>query len=542
MSRNEKKLSRCIDDVNGGKKPKNRNHRREDNEYSKLTDTVKKLHSLKDVEYPDAFYEQRLIHSLLVDEAIKTKKVRNYQIRRTLMVSAVAIATAMILMVSLNNVYQKDNTNIVYAMGKAFSEVKAYHGIIEVTETNGLGETMTQSKREIWADVNGDYYIKELEGVSEGVVTVNNGQMKWQLRPNEKEAYIYTSFPDPYHFTFDLGSEMKSVKDALTVKLLGEETISNREASKYEITPDGGDSYYLWVDSATDLPLQKQSALQNALQYKISYTSLEFTDKVPTELLEYSLPSGYGEVNTNPEQIVATMEEAEGMVGFQPVIPKELPKRYTLEKITTLKNLSAVKLYYNKKDNNKKVVIMQSKVSNPLSPVAGAILGTVNHNQAEIITSDPTLSIRWQEQGMEYSILGESSMEDLTMFAESISEGDVRLPSPEEETTKNPKVKVDYDLTTEQYDQKSVDAGHSPWKLDPIFVTQVFASLLLSPEGIVGDYPIAYSNIVILENNGTDAIAEIKDKDSIAKYVYLKRLVRQDDSGIWTVVGYDPTE
>ena len=56
----------------------------------------------------------------------------------------------------------------------------------------------------------------------------------------------------------------------------------------------------------------------------------------------------------------------------------------------------------------------------------------------------------------------------------------------------------------------------------------------------MGDYPIAYENIEIISNNGIDAIAEIKDKKSIAKYVYLKRLIRPDDTGIWTVIGYDP--
>lgn len=29
------------------------------------------------------------------------------------------------------------------------------------------------------------------------------------------------------------------------------------------------------------------------------------------------------------------------------------------------------------------------------------------------------------------------------------------------------------------------------------------------------------------------------DDTSFAKYVYLERLVRQDETGIWTVVGYD---
>lgn len=105
---------------------------------------------------------------------------------------------------------------------------------------------------------------------------------------------------------------------------------------------------------------------------------------------------------------------------------------------------------------------------------------------------------------------------------------------------KEPTIKVDVDLAAEKQEQKSVDAGHSPWKLDPAFVAQVFASLLLSPEGITGEYPIPYEEIEITANNGIDATAEIKSTNSIAKYVYLKRLVRQDDTGIWTVVGYDP--
>lgn len=107
-------------------------------------------------------------------------------------------------------------------------------------------------------------------------------------------------------------------------------------------------------------------------------------------------------------------------------------------------------------------------------------------------------------------------------------------------TKEQPTIKVDVDLAAEKQEQKSVDAGHSPWKLDPAFVAQVFASLLLSPEGITGEYPIPYEEIEITSNNGIDATAEIKSTNSIAKYVYLKRLVRQDDTGIWTVVGYDP--
>lgn len=42
-------------------------------------------------------------------------------------------------------------------------------------------------------------------------------------------------------------------------------------------------------------------------------------------------------------------------------------------------------------------------------------------------------------------------------------------------------------------------------------------------------------------NDGIEAMIEVSGESPIKK-VYLKKLVRQDPSGIWTVVGYDPAK
>lgn len=143
---------------------------------------------------------------------------------------------------------------------------------------------------------------------------------------------------------------------------------------------------------------------------------------------------------------------------------------------------------------------------------------------------------------MEYNIYGEMQMEDIIAFAQEITDEKVSVPEAINDSEVKPQIEVETDLDAATNEQKSVDAGHSPWKLDPIYVSQVFASLLISPEGIVGDYPIAYDDIEIVKNNGVEAIAEIKDNSTVAKYVYLKRLIRQDETGIWFVVGYDVVE
>lgn len=116
---------------------------------------------------------------------------------------------------------------------------------------------------------------------------------------------------------------------------------------------------------------------------------------------------------------------------------------------------------------------------------------------------------------------------------------DVTAKIDKEKSAKTPEIEVPYDITVVENTQKSVDEGHSPWNLDPLFVAQVFASLQLSPEGIVGDYPIDYEDLKILKQTNADAIVRVNSEKSTIAKIYLKQLVRQDSTGIWTVVGYD---
>lgn len=537
----EKKLSEYIDELNAGKRPKEHKNglQEEEKEYQNLLATVRKVRSLREIQYPDELFQQRLINSLTGGEKWNKKKNRNR--KYTFIYTIAASVAVLLLLVTVSHFLPNKDLSIVYAMENAMKEIQAYHGIIEVSETNKLGETITQSKREVWADKNGNYYIKDLEGTSKGLITVNNGEQKWQLRPEEKAAYLLPAVPDVYRFTFELGNEIDDVTKAQTVKMIGVETISGRKATKLQITPDGGDAYFLWIDNETDLPLQKISAMQNAIQIKVEYSSIEFMDEIPQSLLVYHTPDGYAEVDTNMEQIVTSLEEVEELIEFMPKLPDQVVDKYALDRIAVDKEKAEVKLYYSTENSAETILLTQSKVVGKFVPSSAAILGTVHNNEAEIITAESTRSIRWQESGIEYSVLGTTSMEVLTAFAEGVSEGKVVIPESTG-NVKEPQIKVEVDQTVEENEQKSVDAGHSPWRLDPVYVSQVFVSLLLSPEGIVGDYPIAYENIEIILNNGTDAIAEIKDDKSVAKYIYLKRLVRQDETGIWTVVGYDPAK
>ncbi len=140
----------------------------------------------------------------------------------------------------------------------------------------------------------------------------------------------------------------------------------------------------------------------------------------------------------------------------------------------------------------------------------------------------------------EYHIPAYLEENELTFELESVVGFEhIIFPVQASEYELKPQVEVKFDLELEKNTQKSVDEGHSPWRLDPLFTAQVFTSLHLFPEGIVGDFPIEFENLKLLYSNNESSIVQVKDPDTNIKMVYLKRLIRQDETGIWTVVGYD---
>lgn len=69
-------------------------------------------------------------------------------------------------------------------------------------------------------------------------------------------------------------------------------------------------------------------------------------------------------------------------------------------------------------------------------------------------------------------------------------------------------------------------------------VSLTFVNVKVSPEGIIGEPKIPAPSFKLAVNNGVEAVVEVAGGP--IKQVYLQRLIRQDETGIWSVVGYDP--
>lgn len=533
MNEMERKVSDYIDRLNEERKPDEDEQASE--ELVELYQTIRLVRSLKEPAMPGPDYPMKLVQSV-ADQLPRRHRPKS---KWSWILGVAGVALFVLL---LNFTIPLGNTNVVHAMEKAFRNVQAYHGTLEIVETNANGESAKQAKLEVWADKEGRYYIQGLEGPNKDLVTVNNGQRKWQIQSGPKQVHLFPAFPDAYRFQFELGNEIQEVRNASSATEVGEDTVAGRRTTILEVTPKGGLPYRIWIDKETKLPLQKQKALYHAIQYNITYTQIEFTNAIPEQLIAYRLPEGFKEIDTNPEQFVTDLNEAQGVVGYAPRTPELIPTGYFQDRFSVIPDKHLVKIYYSAPTKNYRVLLEQSPLTGELKPVPNAIIGRMNNGIVEIqaprAEDSGTSSVRWRQDGEEYSVMGDAPLGDLLYFAKGIMNGTLEIPS-ENETAK-PQVQVPYDLTIETNDQKSVDSGSSPWKLDPIYAAQVFVSLQMSPQGITGKYPIQMEDLAIVNNNGKEAVVTVSDESSPIKKVYLQRLVRQDSTGIWTVVGYDP--
>lgn len=554
MNNDEKELSNYIDKLNRERKPKEHENSANSLELEKCFDTVRLVRSLKEPVLPDTEYPKKLAKA--VADSLPQKTTSRTKKRVWLMSTAAAVIAVVVM---FNFILTFNKTNIAYAMEKAFQGVKAYHGLLEIVETNGEGKASTQAKLEVWGDSEGRYYIKEIEGSQQGLITVNNGQKKWQLQPDQKQAYIFPAFPDAYRFIFELGKEVDEVKNALKFTEMGEEMVSGRTASVLEVSPKGGVPYRLWIDKETKLPLQKQSGMQNALQLRVTYTDVDFSDVIPEQFITYGLPEGFEETSINPEQIVTNIGEAQEIAGFTLKVPENIPQGYSSDSIAVETDTKTVKLNFVTQDKTKRIVVLQNKSAKEFKPASTAVLGKIDNSTSEIQSPvqegsgilggggpyagvTDIRSIRWQQNGFEYAVVGNVPLIDMVQFVKSLNFKDVQITADETKHPGKPQIEVPIDLEVEGNDQKSADSGHSPWKLDPVFVAHVFVSLKMSPEGINGEYPIEPDEFTVTQNNGQNAIVKVNGDKTPIRTVYLKRLIRQDSTGIWTVVGYDPVD
>lgn len=425
------------------------------------------------------------------------------------------LAAALVLFVTLSIGPKLWNSDVAYAMSKAVGKISSYYGVLEKSYTTLSGDGQVIRKVEVWS--SGDMYATKLE---DGTLTVNNGQKKWQVRPDDRVVAVLPVAPDPDRSGLDLRDQAKRALEYPHV-VVGEDVVAGRNAVCLEITPPGGLPYHLWVDAETDLPLQLRTAVHNGIQTTYTYSEFEANADIDDALFEYDVPEGFAVVDNDPGQEVATPTEALGIAGFVPVLPEGFSGSMPI-----VVHSGAARLIIPGDDGL--TIVTEKPATEGFKPVSYAALGTAAGGPLEVLHDQ----LRWQQDGLEITVEGPDRVAIAKLLAP-----DLVMPEDAPAPGFAPEVQVAVDMEVAANDQKQVDGGHSPWQLHPVMVSVSFVNQKISEGTLAGESNLGEDAFTVESNDGVRSVVKVAE-GPVTK-VYLQKLVRQDDSGIWSVVGYD---
>lgn len=491
----EEELDRWIDALNRERRPRPA----ADPEAAELLAVVRTVRTLRPAAEPSPHLGRRL-----------AGVIRGGHGRARTPVRVAALVAGLLLLVLLAPRRPGPEGDVVLALERAVARLAGYHGILEQRTINGAGEEWLVRRDEIWSE-GGKYATRD----DQGTLTVNNGERRWQVRPLERRVILLPLIPDPRRGALDLREEARRARrhpHAVT----GREVVAGREAVRLTVSPPGGLPYDLWIDARTHYPVQLRTAMQNGLQTLYTFVRFEADAPIDPALFAFRPPEGFQVIADDPGEQVATLREAAAVAGFEPLPPARAPARI-------LAFRDRIALDYGD------TTVIQTPARGSFEPARHGAIGRAGGGPLEIVGD----RLRWRQAGVEIRIEGPQRV----ALARRIAP-DLALPDPKEDLAADAQITVPVDMGVAENDQRGVDAGHSPWQLDPVQVAMTFVNLRLSPGGIRGEPAVGSASFTLLADTGVQAVVAV-DRGPVAR-VYLKRLVRQDETGIWSVTGYDP--
>lgn len=392
--------------------------------------------------------------------------------------------------------------NVVQAMEQAVARIDSYHAVIEHRFVGPDGKAQTDTE-EVW--YAGGRYAWKNRGYAE---VISNGEREWRI--DHRNQHVEYGFPiTPQLYPFQPANLTRAVADQpFTVE--GEEEIAGRRTVRVRFEVPNLKSYHIWIDNETKLPLQMQMKHWSGTTSTMTYQRFVPNTPIDSTHFTYTAPQGYAVTEGGVR--VSTLDEAAAMVGFQPAMPSERPQIIVVRGEEIQMGFGDVEMI----------------ASRPLQMRLDSRMQYGWTGEVPVHTMGRNHYV-WNQQGVGIRISGSERATDL---ARQIAP-DLSLPY---EPYSNPyllslieeMVAVDMDAAMAAEIEHAKDLAAHWERALPLPVAQRFVAATASvPEEAFRQ----------AGNNGAEAIVTVSE-GPISK-VYLRRVARQDEQGLWWVIGYD---
>lgn len=325
-NKKEDVLNSFIDDLNDEKKPEAYKYLEDDNdnELEMLFETVRAVKRLRDND----------------NKSIGRKRGSKMPNNKMLfIVKTVAVASILLMVFLAGNIFNVidfDNNqiegNIVYAMEKAYEQLKSYTGVIEIkSESNGNIDYVERievkyKKPDKYVAVHSyDGYTYKQISDGEKLYTIDNNLVTIDYRNPQKNLWRYHIY-----------NQIQELKEAREIEEAGSEILAGREALIYKFRFDENEKFHrIWIDKETNLPLKKELNLNDNRKLINHFIEIEVNSEIEDNVFTYEPKENERVVKLN-EKI--SIEEVKQVWDKTNNLIDAVPDNFDLVKVVKLEN------------------------------------------------------------------------------------------------------------------------------------------------------------------------------------------------------------
>ena len=336
---------------------------------------------------------------------------------------------------------------VVAKMQEVEASIEDAHAVVEFSLQ--AQEMDMDSTVEMWEQSPNKFRAEVLEASEDdlvGVVSVTDGQQVWIYNPSENEVLVgrvgefgMDEPLNPRHVIELMEEGIQRVLDTCDVELVGEEDVDGAATYKLEFTPKEGEETTLpipiegtgtlWVDQERWIVLQAHFDGGTLGQGWMHVRSFEFNTGVADDRFQFEIPADATVINVEDMQPTPlTLDEARAQAGFTLLVPGYVPDGVTLIDVFTVKG--AFVLHYDHSPVSFTVTqrlpeeaeeLEQQAIEQRLSRGAEELEVSVRGQTAALITDGMDNSfLTWTEDGVEITIAGRISQDEILKVAESL--------------------------------------------------------------------------------------------------------------------------
>jgi outer membrane lipoprotein-sorting protein len=431
------------------------------------------------------------------------------RLRRWLAIpTAAAVAAAVIIGSTFLPV--RGRLSVVQAMEQTVAKIDSYHAVVEHRFQGPDPTKVDIQTEEIW--YQGDQYAWN-NGMREE--TISNGEREWRV--NHDQKYVQYGFPlTPKLLPFQPENLLKSVlNQPYTIE--GAEQIAGRQASRVRFEVPNLKAYHMWIDNETKLPLQIEMQHWGGTVSTETYKTFQLNLTIDPAHFTYQAPDGY--TVSDEGRRVASIAEAAAAVGFQPAVPGEAPRLIVVQGDQVRMGFGDVEI-----DEGP-----QHQTSAHTGPFALDQRTDYGWTGAVPVRAVAGQHFWWHQNGVELEIHGSDRALDVArQIAPDLSVPYEPYSNPYLVSLIDNPVKVDMDAALAAEIEHAENLSTHGDRTLPVPVAMRFVG---------GMAAVSESAFHEAGNNGAEAIVAISE-GPVSK-VYLRRVARQDERGLWWVIGYD---